>query len=77
MTLTDAQKTVIADIATGKAIDSAIAIKDQIAALREQMDLVLAANSKVAVCEKYKKFSDTVSEKKSKADETTKTEKPK
>ena len=77
MTLTDAQKTLIAGIATGKSINSSISYEDQIAALREQMDLVLAANSKIAVCEKYKKFSDTVSEKKSKADETIKQEKTK
>lgn len=77
MTLTAAQKTLIASIATGKAINSSISYEDQIAALREQMDLVLAANSKVVVCEKYKKFSDTVSEKKSKAEEAAKSEKTK
>lgn len=77
MTLTAEQKTLIAGIATGKSINSSISYEDQIAALREQMDLVLAANSKVAICEKYKKFSDTVSEKKSKAEEATKSEKTK
>ena len=77
MTLTAEKKKVIAGIATGKAINSSIAIEDQIAAIREQMDLVLAGNPKITICDKYKGFSDTVSEKKSERDKKTKSEKSK
>ena len=77
MALSDERKKKIADIACGENINAAISIPDQIAALREQMGLVLVANPKIEVCNKYKEFSDTVSEMKSKADEKTKSKKDK
>lgn len=67
MVVTDERKKAISDVAIGLSVNSRISVPDQIAALRKQLDLVLAANPKITICDEYKKFSDIVSEKKSKA----------
>ena len=72
MTLTDSQKKVIADLATGHSINSKLSIEDQIAAMREEIDLILATNTKITISEKYKAFSTLVETEKGKKKATKK-----
>lgn len=65
--LTVEQKKILSDLAVGKNVSSDMSIDDQIAALRKQMDLVLASNPNVSIDKDYKALSDLVyREKKSK-----------
>lgn len=60
MALTDAQKKTLSDLATGHTINSKVSMEDQIAALRKQIDIILAANPKITVDPDYKAFSTIV-----------------
>lgn len=68
--LTDIQKASLKDLALGKSITSQLSVDAQIAAIREQLDLVLAANSKVTLCENYKALTTLVEKEKSKKEST-------
>ena len=62
--LTDTKKKVLSDLAIGKNVTSTMSVDDQVAALRKQMDLVLAANSKVEIDADYKTLSELVEKEK-------------
>ncbi len=72
MALTDAQKAPLKDLALGKTITSQLSTDAQIAAIREQLDLVLAANPKITVCDSYKALTTIVATEKAKKKDATK-----
>jgi hypothetical protein len=74
LTLTDAQKIRIDNIACGKSIDSRIATEDQIAALREQV-ILLSTATKTKLGEKMTQLETVVAEEKSKKEKKVKTKK--
>ncbi len=68
--LTDADKKKISDVASGKNINFSISPEDQFAAIRKQIDLILAANPKIPIDADYKKFSEIVGAEKDKKKDT-------
>ena len=65
MSLTDAQKKRISDIATGKSVNSKIAVEDQIAALRKQV-IALSTAAKVPLVQELITLEAVVDEEKAK-----------
>ena len=62
--LTEEKKKVLSDVASGKNITSSMTIDEQVAAIRKQMDNVLASNSKIVVDADYKTLSELVAKEK-------------
>jgi hypothetical protein len=65
LSLTDAQKKRISDIATGKSVNSKIAVEDQIAALRKQV-IALSTAAKVPLVQELITLEAVVDEEKAK-----------
>jgi hypothetical protein len=72
MALTETQKATLKDIALGKSITSQLSTDAQIAAVREQIDLILAANPKITICDNYKALTTIVATEKAKKKDATK-----
>jgi hypothetical protein len=62
--LSDKKKKLLSDLAIGKNVTSSMTTDDQLAAIRKQMDNVLASNSKIAVDADYKALSELVAKEK-------------
>ena len=62
--LSDEKKKLLSDLAIGKNVTSSMTTDDQLAAIRKQMDNVLASNSKIAVDADYKALSELVAKEK-------------
>jgi len=58
--LSEEKKKEISDIAKGQSINSAMSIEAQIAAIRKQIDVILADNPKTPIDPDYKKLSEIV-----------------
>jgi hypothetical protein len=65
LTLTDAQKKRIEDLALGEAITSQVSVHDQVAALRKQV-VALSTSGKVALVDEMTALEATVSDEKAK-----------
>lgn len=63
MSLSDEDKTRIKDLATGKAVNSSMAIEDQLAATREQV-AEIAKTTSTPLTEKFQKLQDVVTDSK-------------
>jgi hypothetical protein len=72
MVVTEERKKKLNDIAIGLVVNSQISIPDQIAALREQIDLILAANPKITIGDNYKALTTVVATEKAKKKDATK-----
>ena len=64
--LSDKKKKLLSDLAIGKNVTSSMTTADQLAAIRKQMDNVLASNSKIVVDADYKALSELVAKEKEK-----------
>jgi hypothetical protein len=64
--LSDEKKKLLSDLAIGKNVTSSMTTDDQLAAIRKQMDNVLASNSKIVVDTDYKALSELVAKEKEK-----------
>jgi RNA-splicing ligase RtcB len=64
--LSDEKKKLLSDLAIGKNVTSEMSDNEQFAALRKQMDNVLASNSKIVVDADYKTLSELVAKEKEK-----------
>ena len=64
--LSDKKKKLLSDLAIGKNVTSSMTTDDQLAAIRKQMDNVLASNSKIVVDADYKALSELVAKEKEK-----------
>ena len=64
--LSDEKKKLLSDLAIGKNVTSSMTTADQLAAIRKQMDNVLASNSKIIVDADYKALSELVAKEKEK-----------
>ena len=62
--LSDEKKKLLSDLAIGKNVTSEMSDNEQFAALRKQMDNVLASNSKIVVDADYKALSELVAKEK-------------
>lgn len=62
--LSDEKKKLLSDLAIGKNVTSSMTTADQLAAIRKQMDNVLASNSKIVVDADYKALSELVAKEK-------------
>jgi len=64
--LSDEKKKLLSDLAIGKNVTSSMTTDDQLAAIRKQMDNVLASNPKITVDADYKALSELVAKEKEK-----------
>ena len=62
--LSDEKKKLLSDLAIGKNVTSEMSDDEQFAAIRKQMDNVLASNSKIIVDADYKALSELVAKEK-------------
>ena len=64
--LSDEKKKLLSDLAIGKNVTSEMSDNEQFAAIRKQMDNVLASNTKIVVDADYKALSELVAKEKEK-----------
>jgi len=64
--LSDEKKKLLSDLAIGKNVTSEMSENEQFAALRKQMENVLASNSEIVVDADYKALSELVAKEKEK-----------
>ena len=64
--LSDEKKKLLSDLAIGKNVTSSMTTDDQLAAIRKQMDNVLASNPKIVIDADYKALSELVAKEKEK-----------
>ena len=70
--LSDEKKKLLSDLAIGKNVTSEMSDDAQFAALRKQMDNVLASNSKIVIDADYKALSELIVKEKEKKSGTKK-----